>query len=88
MNLSWLENYQKPLIVVYDIVVVEECLHATEEGRTFDESIFLVEFSTKDMGIISAHILARAKDDKEKTKGIGDEDASTSERTPASAVPS
>lgn len=49
----------------------------------FDESsFFMVEFSIKEMGIISAHISTRAKAKKEKAKGIGDARASTSERIP------
>lgn len=52
-----LENYHDAILVVYEIVVAQECQRAIDEGWVFNESAYLmVDFSTEEMGIITSYI--------------------------------
>lgn len=83
-----LENYHEALMAIYDIIVVEEQQCATDEGRAFNEGVFMVEeFSHEEMSIISTFLSTRAETEKETMTGSSDATALTSVRAPTPLVP-
>lgn len=42
-SLSWLDNNLEVPIIVYDLIIEEEKPRTADEGKSFDEGIFLVE---------------------------------------------